>query len=119
MRSSTTSRASTRDAQAALAQLIKQYGDAASYQQTEVYAARGDVPKALTMLERARTVGDPGLQSAKVDPLFDSLRNDPRYKALIAQLKFPLTSRAAKRLDRAASDCFRRLCIRPCRVHTG
>ncbi len=54
-----------------------------------MYAARGDVANALTMLERARTVGDPGLQSAKVDPLFDSLRNDPRYKALIAQLKFP------------------------------
>jgi hypothetical protein len=54
-----------------------------------VYAARGDVPQALTMLERARTVGDPGLQSAQVDPLFDSLRNEPRYKTLIAQLKFP------------------------------
>ncbi|HUL19154.1 MAG TPA: TIR domain-containing protein [Steroidobacteraceae bacterium] len=77
------------EAQAALAQLTQQYGDAGSYQQTEVYAAWGDAPKALTMLERARAVGDPGLQSAKVDPLFDSLRNDPRYQALIAQLKFP------------------------------
>jgi hypothetical protein len=47
------------------------------------------VPQALTMLERARTVGDPGLQSAQVDPLFDSLRNEPRYKTLIALLKFP------------------------------
>jgi TolB-like protein len=77
------------EAQTALAQLTKQYGDSASYQQTEVYAARGDVPQALTMLERAHTVGDPGLQSAQVDPLFDSLRNEPRYKTLIAQLKFP------------------------------
>jgi TolB-like protein/Flp pilus assembly protein TadD len=77
------------DAQAALAQLIQVYGDAASYQQTEVYAAWGDVPKALAMLERARTVGDPGLQSAKVDPLFDPMRNDPGYKALIVKMKFP------------------------------
>jgi TolB-like protein/Flp pilus assembly protein TadD len=77
------------DARTALAQLTQQYGDSSSYQQTEVYAARGDVPQALTMLERAHTVGDPGLQSAQVDPLFDSLRNEPRYKTLIAQLKFP------------------------------
>ncbi len=77
------------EAQATLAQLIKVYGDAASYQQTEVYAAWGDVPKALAMLERARKVGDPGLQSAKVDPLFDPMRSDAGYKALIAQMKFP------------------------------
>jgi tetratricopeptide (TPR) repeat protein len=77
------------EAQTALAQLTQQYGDSGSYQQTEVYAARGDVPQALTMLERAHTVGDPGLQGAQVDPLLDSLRNEPRYKTLIAQLKFP------------------------------
>ena len=44
------------DAQATLAQLIKVYGDAASYQQTEVYASWGDVPKALDDA-RARAQG--------------------------------------------------------------
>jgi TolB-like protein len=77
------------EAQDALARLIKVYGDAASYQQAEIYAAWGEVTKAVTMLERAQVVGDPGLQSAKVDPLFDSLQGDARYKALMARLKFP------------------------------
>jgi TolB-like protein/Flp pilus assembly protein TadD len=79
----------TTEAQAALAQLIKKYGESASYQQAEIYASWGDVTKAVTMLERARVVGDPGIQSAKVDPLFDPLQSDARYRTLIAQLKFP------------------------------
>ena len=76
-------------AQAALAQLIKQYGDSASYQQAEVYASWGEATQAITMLERAQAVGDPGMQSVKVDPLFDSLAHDSRYQALVAKLKFP------------------------------
>jgi serine/threonine-protein kinase len=79
----------TPEAQAALAQLIKQYGDSASYQQAEIYAAWGDVAQAVKMLERAQTVDDPGLQSVKIDPLFDSLKADAGYQALIAKLKFP------------------------------
>jgi serine/threonine-protein kinase len=79
----------TADAQAALAQLIKVYGDSASYQQAEIYASWGDVARAVSMLERAQAVSDPGLQSAKVDPLFDSLKSEPRYQALITRLKFP------------------------------
>ena len=77
------------EAEAALAQLIHQYGDSASYQQAQVYAAWGDAPRALEALQRARRAGDPGLQGIKVDPLFARIRDDPGFKALVAQLNFP------------------------------
>jgi TolB-like protein/Tfp pilus assembly protein PilF len=78
------------EAGAALAQLVHRYGDAASYQQAQVYAAWGDTDRALEALRRARRTGDPGMQGVRVDPLFDSLRQDPGYKALVAELKFPV-----------------------------
>ncbi len=77
------------EAEAALAQLIHRYGDAASYQQAQVYAAWGDAPRALEALERARRTGDPGLQGIRVDPLFARIQGDPGFQALIAQLNFP------------------------------
>jgi TolB-like protein/tetratricopeptide (TPR) repeat protein len=78
------------EAEAALAQLIHRYGDAASYQQAEVYAAWGDADRALEALGRARRSGDPGMQGIRVDPLFDRIQHDPGFKALVAQLKFPV-----------------------------
>ncbi len=77
------------EAEAALAELIHKYGDAASYQQAEVYAAWGDPDRALEALGRARRTGDPGLQGIRVDPLFERIADDPGFKALIAQLHFP------------------------------
>jgi|HubBroStandDraft_6_1064221.scaffolds.fasta_scaffold105674_2 TolB-like protein/Flp pilus assembly protein TadD len=77
------------EAEAALAQLVHRYGDSASYQQAEVYAAWGDAARALEALQRARRSGDPGLQGIKVDPLFDRIQDDPGLKALIKQLNFP------------------------------
>jgi TolB-like protein/tetratricopeptide (TPR) repeat protein len=77
------------DAEATLGQLIHRYGDASSYQQAQIYGAWGDVPRALEALQRARRVGDPGLQAVRVDPFFAKLRGDLGFKALINQLKFP------------------------------
>jgi TolB-like protein/Flp pilus assembly protein TadD len=79
------------EAEAALAQLVHRYGDAASYQQAEVYAAWGDAARALEALERARRTGDPGMQGIRVDPLFDRIQDNPGFKALVAELNFPLS----------------------------
>ena len=77
------------EAEAALRQLIQRYGDAASYQQAQVYAAWGDTARALEALQRAYRTADPGLQGLKVDPLLARVRDEPGFKALIAQLNFP------------------------------
>ena len=72
---------------AALAQLVKEYGDSGSYQQAQVHAQRGELDKAMDALERARTSGDPGVQATKVDALLDPLRKDPRFQRFLARLK--------------------------------
>jgi TolB-like protein/tetratricopeptide (TPR) repeat protein len=77
------------ESDAALAQLVKEFGEGASYQQAQVYAQRGELDKAMATLERALTIGDPGVQATKVDPLLDPLRSDPRFKAFLVRLKIP------------------------------
>lgn len=71
-------------AEASLAQLKKGYGDAGLYQQAMVAAQWGEVPLALDLLERARALIDGGLTWALTEPMFDPLRNQPRFKALLA-----------------------------------
>jgi TolB-like protein/tetratricopeptide (TPR) repeat protein len=77
------------DADAAIAEMMKQNGDSASYQYAEVFAQRGDIPQALDWLETADRVGDTGLHYMLADSFVDSLRNEPRFKALQAKLNFP------------------------------
>jgi hypothetical protein len=77
------------DAQAALARLVRDYGTSTGYQQAEIYAQWGDLPRSLEALELALANSDPGLQEIRVDPLLDPLRGEARYKALVARLKFP------------------------------
>jgi len=45
--------------------------------------------KALEWLETTLRVRDPGLTALKTDPLLDPLREEPRYKAIERELKFP------------------------------
>jgi hypothetical protein len=66
--------------------LKKGYGDAGLYQQAMVAAQWGEVPLALDLLERARALIDGGLTWALTEPMFDPLRNQPRFKALLAGL---------------------------------
>ncbi|MEO5973129.1 MAG: hypothetical protein ABIP91_07190, partial [Sphingomicrobium sp.] len=73
-------------ADAALARMRSELGDASLYQQAQVLAQWGDVAGALASLERARAVGDSGLIYLATDPLLDPLRKQPRFTALQANL---------------------------------
>ncbi len=64
-----------------------------NYLFTFLYAALGDNATALNYLEKADNDGEtPDTTWMKVDPLFDSLRGEPRFQKLIAKL-FPDTAK--------------------------
>jgi TolB-like protein len=69
-----------------LDQLRSVYGDAASYQFAQAYAQRGEADHAFQALQRGVEVNDPGLNTLRVDPLFDPIRNDPRFNALLGKI---------------------------------
>ena len=75
-------------AQAALDELIAKNGDAAAYQQAQVRAQWGQADLALSLLERARAVGDGGLVYIRNDPMLDGLRKMPRFMKLLRDLGF-------------------------------
>ena len=79
-------------ADAALADLIANSRDGLAYQVSQVYAVRGEVDKAFEWLQIAFDNHDGGMPSLLVDPLLRSLRDDPRYKNLLAKLGLPGTS---------------------------
>ena len=60
-----------------------------AYQYAGFYAQRGDNPKALEWLETALRLRDAGLESLRTDSLMDSIRHEPRFKAIERDLKFP------------------------------
>jgi hypothetical protein len=60
-----------------------------AYQYTEVYAQWGNKDKALTWLDTAYRIRDPGLLQLKVDVLMDPIRAEPRFQAVLAKMKFP------------------------------
>ena len=60
-----------------------------AYQYAEIYAQRGDTPKALEWLDTGLRVRDPGLLWLKTDRLMDPLRKEPRFQAVMRELTFP------------------------------
>jgi tetratricopeptide (TPR) repeat protein len=77
------------DAKAVLAKLTAAFVDAPAYQYAEIYGQWGNRAKALEWLEKALQVRDPGLAMLKVDPFLDPLRKEPRFQAIMRELKFP------------------------------
>jgi len=77
------------EAQAALDAEISAFAAGAAYQIAEIYAWRGEPDKAFEWLERALVQRDGGLSFIKIDPLMASLRNDPRYAALLEKMRLP------------------------------
>ncbi len=52
-------------------------------------AVIGETEEALTWLERAYEEREPGLLFARIDPLMDPLRSDPRFQDLLRRIGFP------------------------------
>jgi TolB-like protein len=77
-------------ADAALADLIA-HDQGLDYQVAQVYAVRGERDKAFEWLQIAFDNHDTGMLALLVDPLLHALRDDPRYKALVAKMNFPAT----------------------------
>lgn len=77
------------DAESEFAKLKAGNGDDAALQYAEIYAQWDDRAKALDWLDTALRLRDPGLEFLKTDPLMDPLREEPRFQAIVRQLKFP------------------------------
>jgi len=75
-----------KESDTALSELIAKYHEGGAYQIAQVYAFRNQSDEALEWLDRAYAQHDSGLIGTKVDPLLKSLRNDPRYAALLKKL---------------------------------
>ncbi|PYJ63279.1 MAG: hypothetical protein DME74_03655, partial [Verrucomicrobia bacterium] len=76
-------------ADAALADLIAKAREGFAYQIAEVYAVRGEKDKAFEWLQVSFDDRDAGMLGLLVDPLLRGLRDDPRYKNLLAKLGLP------------------------------
>ena len=77
------------DSNAALAELTAKHDTDSAYQIAEAYAFRGEPGKSFEWLERAYKQRDSGLADIKVDPLMKTLRQDPRYAALLKKMRLP------------------------------
>jgi TolB-like protein/Flp pilus assembly protein TadD len=77
------------DAEGEISKLKASFGDVMAYQYAAFYAQRGDNPKALEWLETALRLRDAGLESLKTDSLMDPIRQEPRFQAVMRELKFP------------------------------
>jgi adenylate cyclase len=76
------------ESEAALQELIAKHQEDSAYQVAEVYAARSERDLAFAWLERAYAQCDPGLSEIKIDPLFCSLHDDPRWGVFLRKMGF-------------------------------
>jgi hypothetical protein len=72
-----------------LRELIAKYHADSAYEIAQVYAFRNQSDEAFEWLDRAYAQRDPSLMSTKVEPLLNSLQNDPRYAAFLKKLNLP------------------------------
>jgi TolB-like protein/Tfp pilus assembly protein PilF len=77
------------EAQAALANVKALWGDSGAVLYAMVCAQWGKATEALTWLDIAVGLHDPGLVDLKMQPLLDPLRKEPRFQAVMRELKFP------------------------------
>jgi serine/threonine-protein kinase len=74
------------ESQAALDELTGRYSATLAYQIAQVHAWRGERDQALDWLERAYRQRDGGLIYVPHDRYFSSLRDTPRFRALLQKL---------------------------------
>jgi TolB-like protein/Tfp pilus assembly protein PilF len=76
------------EADAALDLLIERCGNIAAYQVAETYAFRHEPDKAFEWLDRAYRQHDGGVGWVRADAALASLRDDPRWEALLEKIHF-------------------------------
>jgi TolB-like protein/DNA-binding winged helix-turn-helix (wHTH) protein len=77
------------DAEAVVRKFAGSLGNAFAYESAEIYAQWGNNSKALNWLDTALRLRDGSLVWLKADPLMDPLRKEPRFQAVMRELKFP------------------------------
>ena len=78
-----------KESDAALRELKMKYHASNAFEIAEVYAFRNQTDEAFEWLDRAYAQRDPSMMSTKVQPLLNSLHNDPRFAALLKKLNLP------------------------------
>jgi adenylate cyclase len=69
-----------------LEKTLKIFPTQSPYHLARAYMALDDIPIALTLLEKAYDLRDIWMYFLNVDPTFDPLRNEPRFKALLKKM---------------------------------
>jgi TolB-like protein/DNA-binding winged helix-turn-helix (wHTH) protein len=78
-----------KESDAALRELKMKYYASNAFEIAAIYAFRNQSDEAFEWLDRAYAQRDPSMMSAKVQPLLNSLHNDPRFAALLKKLNLP------------------------------
>jgi serine/threonine protein kinase len=78
-----------KESDAALRELMMKYRASNAFEIATIYAFRNQTDEAFEWLDRAYAQRDPSMMSTKVDPLLNSLHNDPRFLALLKKLNLP------------------------------
>src|SRR5437588_21314 len=66
---------------------LSKHSYVSSYSIAESYMRMGEKQKAFEWLEKAYEEHDSGLVSLAVEPMFESLRSDPRFKEIVRRMK--------------------------------
>ena len=78
-----------KESYAALRELKMKYHASNAFEIAAIYAFRNQPDEAFEWLDRAYAQRDPSMMSTKVQPLLNSLHNDPRFAALLKKLNLP------------------------------
>jgi tetratricopeptide (TPR) repeat protein len=78
-----------RESDAALSELITKYHASNAFEIATIFAFRNQADGAFEWLDRAYAQRDPSMMSTKVEPLLNSLHNDPRFAAFLKKLNLP------------------------------
>lgn len=70
------------ESDAQITALKGELGDSVAYQLAEIFALRGETSKALDWLDTAYRLRDSGLSQLRTDAWLDSLRHEPRFRAI-------------------------------------
>jgi serine/threonine-protein kinase len=77
------------DAEQMVSAMHQSMGNGGNYQYAQVFAQQSRNDEAIAALQQAWAAADPGLTFLQIDPMFDPVRKDPRFQALIRRLDFP------------------------------